>query len=341
MSDRSRQGNATLAVRNLTKHFPVRQDLFNTLFGDKQVVHAVDNVSFNIGREETFGLVGESGSGKSTTGRLIARLTEPTSGGVTLDGVDWFALDRRELRRRRRDVQMIFQNPFASLDPRWTVQSIVAEPLATHGVATGAELRRRVAELLVAVGLEPSHAQRFPHQFSGGQRQRIGLARALALSPKLLIADEPVSALDVSVQAQILNMMQEIQQRYRLSVLFISHDLSVVKYICDRVAVMYLGEVVEVTETDTLFRAPLHPYTQALLAAIPEPTTKRRTFAAIEGEIPSPIHPPSGCRFHPRCPRAQALCSQKAPAFEEHAPGHWAACHFVETPAPARGRRGE
>ena len=249
-------------------------------------------------------------------------------------GSDWFELDPRELRRRRRDVQMIFQNPFASLDPRWTVQSIVAEPLATHGIAAGAELRRRVAELLVAVGLDPSHAQRFPHQFSGGQRQRIGLARALALNPKLLIADEPVSALDVSVQAQILNLMRELQRCYHLSVLFISHDLSVVKYICDRVAVMYLGEVVEVAETAGLFRAPLHPYTQALLSAIPEPTTKRHTFAAIEGEIPSPIHPPSGCRFHPRCPRAQALCAQKAPAFEEHAPGHWAACHFVETPQP-------
>ncbi len=324
--------STALTIRNLTKHFPVRQDLFRSLFGEKLVVHAVDDVSFHIGREETFGLVGESGSGKSTTGKLIARLIEPTAGQVSLDGVDWFALSPSELRRRRRDVQMIFQNPFASLDPRWTVQSIVAEPLVTHGVASRAEVRQRVAELLLSVGLDPTHAQRFPHQFSGGQRQRIGLARALALNPKLLIADEPVSALDVSVQAQILNLMQELQRRYHLSVLFISHDLSVVKYVCDRVAVMYLGKVVEVAATLELFRTPLHPYTEVLLAAIPEPTTKRRTFEAIEGEIPSPIHPPSGCRFHPRCPRAESICGREEPEFRELAPGHWGACHFAGPP---------
>ncbi|MBM3517876.1 MAG: ATP-binding cassette domain-containing protein [Alphaproteobacteria bacterium] len=321
----------TLEVRHLIKHFAVRQDVFASLLREPLKVHAVDDVSFTVGREETFGLVGESGSGKSTIGKLIARLIEPTGGTMLLDGEDWLALRGAALRRARRNVQMIFQNPYASLDPRWTVESIVAEPLSTHKVVPRGDVHGRVAELLRAVGLEPSHAQRFPHQFSGGQRQRIGLARALALNPRLLIADEPVSALDVSVQAQILNLIQDIQERYHLSLLFISHDLSVVKYVCDRVAVMYLGRVVEVAGTRALFRRPLHPYTQALLAAIPEPTTKRRRiFAAIEGEIPSPIHPPSGCRFHPRCARARALCALETPEFRELAPGHWAACHYAE-----------
>ena len=274
--------------------------------------------------------MGESGSGKSTTGKVIARLIPASAGQVRLDGEDWLAFAGDALRRRRRDVQMIFQNPYASLDPRWSVFHIVAEPLVTHRVVARRALRQRVSELLDAVGLDPSHAQRYPHQFSGGQRQRIGLARALALDPKLLVADEPVSALDVSVQAQILNMLQAIQRRYALSILFISHDLSVVRFVCDRVGVMYLGEMVELAETAVLFREPRHPYTQALLAAIPEPTTRRRrTLVPIEGEIPSPIDPPSGCRFHPRCPRAEAICREQKPTFRELAPGHHGACHFA------------
>ncbi len=324
-----------LEVEALTKHFPVRQSLFAELRGHRRVVHAVDGVSFSIGTEETFGLVGESGSGKSTTGKVLARLIGATAGKVKFNGLDWLALSGRELRQHRKDVQMIFQNPYASLDPRWTVHSIVAEPLVTHRVAPSRELPRRVAELLGAVGLDPSHAQRFPHQFSGGQRQRIGLARALALSPKLLIADEPVSALDVSVQAQILNLMREIQSRFKLSILFISHDLSVVRFVCDRVGVMYLGELVELAATDDLFSRPLHPYTQTLLSAIPEPTIKsRRRLMMIEGEIPSPIDPPPGCRFHPRCSRAEAICRGEEPAYREHMPGHWVACHFVSPSQP-------
>ena len=319
-----------LEVDGLTKHFPVRRDMAETLLGKRRVVHAVDGLTFTIGREETFGLVGESGSGKSTTGKVIARLIPASAGHVRLDGEDWLAFAGDALRRRRRDVQMIFQNPYASLDPRWSVFHIVAEPLVTHRVVARRALRQRVSELLDAVGLDPSHAQRYPHQFSGGQRQRIGLARALALDPKLLVADEPVSALDVSVQAQILNMLQAIQRRYALSILFISHDLSVVRFVCDRVGVMYLGEMVELAETAVLFREPRHPYTQALLAAIPEPTTRRRrTMVPIEGEIPSPIDPPSGCRFHPRCPRAEAICREQKPAFRELAPGHHGACHFA------------
>ena len=319
-----------LEVDALTKHFPVRRNMATALLGKRRVVHAVDGLTFSIGREETFGLVGESGSGKSTTGKVIARLIPASAGQVRLDGEDWLALSGNALRRRRRDVQMIFQSPYASLDPRWSVFHIVAEPLVTHRVVPRRALRQRVSELLDAVGLDPSHAQRYPHQFSGGQRQRIGLARALALDPKLLVADEPVSALDVSVQAQILNMLRAIQRRYALSILFISHDLSVVRFVCDRVGVMYLGEMVELAETAVLFREPRHPYTQALLAAIPEPTTRRlRTMVPIEGEISSPIDPPSGCRFHPRCPRAEAICRQEKPAFRELAPGHHGACHFA------------
>jgi oligopeptide/dipeptide ABC transporter ATP-binding protein len=321
-----------LSVRGLTKHFPTRRGLVAALTGRRQAVRAVDGVDFSIQPEETFGLVGESGSGKSTIGKLIARLVAPTAGHVDLDGEDWLGLPPRALRRRRRKVQMIFQNPFSSLDPRWSVQSIIAEPLRTHAVVPRAEVPQRVAELMSSVGLTPAHASRYPHQFSGGQRQRIGLARALALNPKLLIADEPVSALDVSVQAQVLNLMRRLQREYRLSILFISHDLSVVNYICSRVGVLYLGRIVELAPTREIFRAPLHPYTQALIAAIPEPTAARKPLLPLQGEIPSPIDPPAGCRFHPRCPRAVDRCHSEDPALREVLPGHWAACHLAAPP---------
>jgi oligopeptide/dipeptide ABC transporter ATP-binding protein len=317
-----------LDVAGLVKHFPVRRD-GNALFGRRPVVHAVDGVSFAIMMEETFGIVGESGSGKSTIGRLIARLVEPTAGRILLDGEDWLALPARALRSRRRQIQMVFQNPFASLDPRWTVRSIIAEPLVTHGVVPRPRLAHRVAELMEAVGLSPDHADRYPHQFSGGQRQRIGIARALALGPRLLIADEPVSALDVSVQAQVLNLLRRLQREHRLSVLFISHDLSVVNYLCSRVGVLYLGQLVEIGPADELFRRPLHPYTQALIAAVPEPTIGRARPAPLPGEPPDPIAPPTGCRFHPRCPRAVARCRAEAPVLRELRPGHVAACHLA------------
>jgi oligopeptide/dipeptide ABC transporter ATP-binding protein len=322
-----------LAVRGLVKHFPVRRGLVATLARRRQAVQAVDGVDFTIQPEETFGLVGESGSGKSTIGKLVARLVAPTAGQIELDGEDWLALSPRALRRRRRKVQMIFQNPFSSLDPRWSVQSIIAEPLRTHAIVPRNRIPERVAELMSAVGLTPAHASRYPHQFSGGQRQRIGLARALALNPKLLIADEPVSALDVSVQAQVLNLMRRLQREFRLSILFISHDLSVVNYICSRVGVLYLGRIVELAPTREIFRAPLHPYTQALIAAIPEPTAERRPLLPLQGEIPSPIDPPPGCRFHPRCPRAVERCRSVEPEWREVLPGHWAACHLAGPPS--------
>ena len=328
-----------LRVDGLRKVFAARRSFLEHLAGAKRVVYAVNGITFSIGQQETFGLVGESGSGKSTTGKLIARLIKPTAGEVDLAGESWLSLPPGQLRHRRREVQMIFQNPFLSLDPRWSAERIVAEPLVTHGKVPRHARRQRVAELLRAVGLNPSHAHRYPHQFSGGQRQRIGLARALASQPRLLIADEPVSALDVSVQAQILNLLRQVKRDYQLSMLFISHDLSVVRHICDRVGVMYLGLLVEVTDTSTLFRRPQHPYTQALLSAIPLPSAdRRRRFVPLQGEIPSPIDPPSGCHFHPRCPRAGARCSATAPALRELAPGHSVACHY---PGPATGAREE
>ena len=323
-----------LDVRDLRKHFPVRGGLLARLAGRRPVVHAVNGVSFAIAPEETFGLVGESGCGKSTTGKLIARLLPPTAGSIRLDGDDWLALRGRALRRRRRDVQMIFQNPYLSVDPRWSVERIVAEPLAAHRVVPRAAMGQRVAALLEAVGLDPAAAQRYPHQFSGGQRQRIALARALAPDPRLLIADEPVSALDVSVQAQVLSLLQDVKRRYRLSMLFISHDLAVVRYVSDRVGVMYLGELVETGPTRELFRRPLHPYTVALLAASPRPTAgARRARVPLRGEIPSPIDLPDGCPFRTRCPRAEPRCVAEKPALHELLPGRWAACHFPE-PGP-------
>ena len=320
-----------LEVQDLSKEFPMRAGLVDTIMRRRQSLRAVDRVSFSIMENETFGVVGESGSGKSTIGKLIARLIDPTGGRVTLGGVDWLGLPRDQLRQRRRDVQMVFQNPFSSLDPRWSVERIVAEPLVTHEIVPRRLVRKRVAELMTSVGLTPAHASRYPHQFSGGQRQRIGLARALALNPRLLIADEPVSALDVSVQAQVLNLMRDLQREFRLSILFISHDLSVVNYVCSRVGVLYLGRLVELADTRSLFEKPLHPYTRALIAAIPEPTPERKPLMPLQGEIPSPIAPPKGCRFHPRCPLAVARCRSEQPQLMELRPRHWVACHLAET----------
>jgi oligopeptide/dipeptide ABC transporter ATP-binding protein len=319
-----------LEVAGLVKHFPLRRGL---LLGPRRLVRAVDGVSFSIGPEEAFGLVGETGSGKSTVGRLIARLVAPTAGAIRLAGEDWLALKPRALRQRRRMVQMVFQNPFSSLDPRWTVERIIAEPLRAHRAVPRSRLAARVAELMLAVGLNPDHGRRYPHQFSGGQRQRIGLARALALAPRLLIADEPVSALDVSVQAQVLNLMRALQREYRLSILFISHNLSVVNYLCARVGVLYLGRLVEVAATAELFRDPLHPYTRALIAAIPEPVPDPPLVRPLAGEIASPLDPPPGCPFHPRCPIAVELCRSAVPALRALRPGHFAACHLAETPS--------
>ena len=317
-------------VSSLAVHFSGRGNVLGRLFGRKQVVHAVNGVSFSIGRQEVLGLVGESGSGKTTTGRVLARLVTPTGGQVTLDGEDWLSVSGAALRQKRRNVQMIFQNPFASLDPKWTVERIVSEPLKTHETLTAADLRGRVAALLESVGLDPRLMTRYPHQFSGGQRQRIGLARAMALNPRLLIADEPVSALDVSVQAQILNLLAELKATHRLSMLFISHDLAVVRHVSDRVAVMYLGTLVEISDTATLYRLPRHPYTQALLSAIPDPTRRKdRKPIALTGEIPSPLNPPSGCVFHPRCPLAQTRCRQETPQLRSVTSGQQVACHLA------------
>jgi oligopeptide/dipeptide ABC transporter ATP-binding protein len=324
-----------LEIEGLVKHFPVRRS--EGLFaGRPRVVHAVDGVDLEVMEEEAFGIVGESGSGKSTIGRLIARLTDPTAGRIRLGGEDWLALSGRALRARRRQVQMVFQNPFASLDPRWTVRSIIAEPLVAHRTVPRAGISERVAQLMQAVGLSPELAERYPHQFSGGQRQRIGIARALALEPRLLIADEPVSALDVSVQAQVLNLLRRLQREHRLAVLLISHDLSVVSYLCRRVAVVYLGRIVELGPTRALFAEPLHPYTRALIAAVPEPVVRPRRHAPLPGEPPDPTAPPEGCRFHPRCPYAVARCRTETPALRALRPGHLAACHLAgEIPATA------
>ncbi len=317
-------------VSELTVHFAGRGNVLGRLLGKGPVVHAVNGISFSIGRQEVLGLVGESGSGKTTTGRVLARLVAPTGGRIRLDGEDWLGLSGTALRQRRREVQMIFQNPFASLDPKWTVERIVAEPLKTHERLSVPELRGKVASLLESVGLDPRLMIRYPHQFSGGQRQRIGLARAMALNPQLLIADEPVSALDVSIQAQILNLLAGLKASHRLSMLFISHDLAVVRHVSDRVAVMYLGTLVEIAETKALYRSPRHPYTQALLSAIPDPARRKsRTQIGLKGEIPSPLNPPSGCVFHPRCPMAQAICTKETPKLRSLADGQHAACHFA------------
>ncbi len=317
-----------LEVRDLIKHFPIRRGLFGREAGQ---VRAVDGVSFDVRQGEVLGLVGESGCGKTTTGRCILRLIEPDSGTVRFDGRDITRLPRRELRPLRRQMQVIFQDPYSSLNPRLTVGSMLGEALAIHGLARGAKARTRVAELLDLVGLSPDHARRYPHEFSGGQRQRIGVARALAVEPRLIVADEPVSALDVSIQAQIVNLLQELQRKMGLTYLFVAHDLSVVEHISDRVAVMVLGRIVELAGAEALYRAPRHPYTLSLLSAIPVPDPeRRRSRIVLKGDVPSPAHPPTGCHFHPRCPIARERCSREEPALREVAPGHVSACHFAE-----------
>jgi peptide/nickel transport system ATP-binding protein/oligopeptide transport system ATP-binding protein len=305
-----------LEVRDLRKHFPIHQGLTSRLAAK---VHAVDGVSFDVYRGETLGLVGESGCGKSTAGKAVLKLVEPTSGTIRLDGRDITHLGRSELRPLRREMQMIFQDPFSSLNPRMSAGQIVAEPLAVHGIAHGAQKLERVAALFRRVGLRPDQMAEFPHAFSGGQRQRIGIARALAVQPKLIVGDEPVSALDVSIQAQVINLMMDVQEEYGLAYLFIAH----------RVAVMYLGRIVELADKRSLFSQPLHPYTEALLSAvpIPDPKGRRDTRVVLTGDVPSPVNPPSGCHFHTRCPYAMERCRVEAPVLRELQPGHWASCH--------------
>jgi peptide/nickel transport system ATP-binding protein len=318
-------GAPILEARNLVKRFGDRKGWFQK----NPVVHAVNGVDLSIATGETFAIVGESGCGKSTLGRLLLRLIEPSGGEVFYQGQNINELGSGDMRRLRREMQIIFQDPFASLNPRMTVGQIVGEPIWLHGLAKGSEARARVAELLRIVGLRPEHAERYPHEFSGGQRQRIGVARALAGEPKLIIGDEPVSALDVSIQAQIINLLEELKERLGLTLVIVAHDLAVIRHMSDRVAVMYLGEIVELSPVDSLFDQPLHPYTQALLKAIPVPTPRGRApKELLQGDVPSPTAPPSGCKFHTRCPHAQPVCAQKHPDLEMAAPGRQVACHF-------------
>ena len=327
-----------LRVEGLKKYFPIRRGVFQRHVGD---VRAVDGVNFDVFRGETLGLVGESGCGKTTTGRTIIRLYEPTAGHVYFEGVDLASLKGVGLRQMRRRMQMIFQDPYASLSPRMSVLGIVGEPLEVHRVAGGAAKKERVAELLEVVGLDPAFMSRYPHEFSGGQRQRIGLARALALNPDLIICDEPISALDVSIQAQVVNLLEELQEKLGLTYIFIAHDLSMVRHISDRVAVMYLGLIVEVTDRDTLYSNPLHPYTQALLSAVPVPDPfieEKRQRILLEGDLPSPATPPAGCNFNTRCPVAIDRCFEVDPEFIEVEEGHRCACHLVQPFERPEGR---
>jgi oligopeptide/dipeptide ABC transporter ATP-binding protein len=317
-----------LEVSDLRKYYPVRKGVLSRTVG---FVYAVDGISFTIDKGETLGLVGESGCGKSTAGKTILRLIDPTSGAIKLRGQRIDGLSRHDMRPYRRELQVVFQDPYSSLNPRMTVQQIVAEPLVNYGVSRGQELVDRVATLFDKVGLRREQMNRYPHEFSGGQRQRIGIARALALNPELIVCDEPVSALDVSVQAQVINLLGDLQAEFRLSYLFIAHDLAVVEHISHRIAVMYLGKIVELTDKVSLFKTPLHPYTEALLSAVPvpEPEAKRHRIILV-GDVPSPINPPSGCRFHTRCPYAEARCRVEEPAMREVRPGHFVACHLRE-----------
>jgi oligopeptide/dipeptide ABC transporter ATP-binding protein len=313
-------------VKNLTKFFPVHSHFFSRA---KTFVQAVGGVNLSIRRGETMGLVGESGCGKSTLGRLILRLEEPTEGQIFFENEDILRYDMERLRHLRRQMQIIFQDPYSSLNPRKTVGSIIVEPLIIHKIGTRKEREERVLKLMEVVGLRPEHINRYPHEFSGGQRQRIGIARALALNPKLIIADEPVSALDVSIQAQVLNLLVDLQEEFHLTYLFIAHDLSVVEHISDRVAVMHLGRVAELALSEDLYRSPKHPYTQALLSAnpLPDPTVERKRIL-LQGEVPSPIHPPPGCNFHTRCPHRFEPCDREIPQFKEIEPNHWVACYL-------------
>ena len=339
LHEAARLDEAVLSVDGLVKHFPIRRGIFIR----RQIgsVRAVDGISFALRRGETLGLVGESGCGKSTAGRVIARLLPSTAGTVLFDGVDLTQLGGRRLRRTRRDIQMIFQDPYSSLNPRHTIGTIVGSPFRFQGVKPEQGIKREVQSLLERVGLNPEHYNRYPHEFSGGQRQRIGIARAIALRPKLIVCDEPVSALDVSVQAQVVNLLEDLQQEFHLAYVFIAHDLAVVRHISDRVAVMYLGKLMELTDRDTLYAEPMHPYTHALMSAVPIPdpsTTARRERILLAGDLPSPAAPPSGCVFHTRCPKyrdrlddaERARCDAEVPALEERAPGHFVACHFAE-----------
>jgi oligopeptide/dipeptide ABC transporter ATP-binding protein len=335
----AKQDSDLIVVDGLVKHFPIRAGLFRRQVG---AVQAVDGVSFTVRRRETFSLVGESGCGKSTTARLLTRLLEPTSGTISFEGQDISHLGDARLRPLRRDMQMIFQDPYSSLNPRHTVGKIVGAPFRIQGVSPKGGIKRAVQDLLSAVGLNPEHYNRYPHEFSGGQRQRIGIARTLALRPRLIVADEPVSALDVSIQAQVINLLEDLQEEFDLTYVVIAHDLSVVRYVSDRVAVMYLGKIVELTDADQLYSAPMHPYTVALMSAVPVPDTRRRQERErilLSGDVPSPINPPPACRFHTRCWKAQDICRTVEPPLVDLLPGHKVACHFPEnysgpTPPP-------
>jgi oligopeptide transport system ATP-binding protein len=324
------KGEVLLQVKDLFKHFPINQGLFSR---SKSKVHAVDGISFDIYDGETLGLVGESGCGKSTTGRTILQLYRPTAGEVLFDGDNLAKLKGEDLRRKRRYLQMIFQDPYASLNPRMTVGKIIGEPMDIHNTLKGKAQLERVEELLELVGLNPAFLNRYPHEFSGGQRQRIGVARALALQPKLIVCDEPISALDVSIQAQVVNLLEDLQQNLGLTYLFIAHDLSMVRHISDRIAVMYLGIIVELADRNTLYAKPIHPYTKALLSAVPFPDPfieEKRKRIILEGDVPSPVNPPSGCRFRTRCQYAKEICAAEKPVFREVEPHHFVACHFSD-----------
>ncbi|ADC49209.1 oligo/dipeptide ABC transporter ATP-binding protein [Alkalihalophilus pseudofirmus OF4] len=325
----AKENDVLLEVNGLKKHFPIKKGMFQRTVGH---VKAVDDISFFVRKGETFGLVGESGCGKSTTGRTLMRLYEPTDGQIIFDGKDISNMKERELHPFRKDIQMVFQDPFSSLNPRKTVQTILREPLSVHGMYKGKARQEYIEDLMEKVGLNPAYANRYPHEFSGGQRQRIGIARALALNPKLIIGDEPVSALDVSVQSQVLNLFKDLQDEFGLTYLFIAHDLGVVKHISDRIGVMYLGKMMEVASKKDLYADPLHPYTQALLSAVPRshPTEVKRERIILTGEIPSPSNPPTGCVFHTRCPMAMEECKQVTPAYREVKKDHFVACHLYK-----------